>query len=78
MSVGRLEVPACESQVVPFIGCPAGSLRLPQGLAERLHERMFGAVQVAVPSLQKAVQLTHSGRPVDGHLVAYREMQPHV
>ena len=31
-----------------FIGRPAGALRLPQRLAERFHERVLGAVQVAV------------------------------
>src|SRR5260370_27611629 len=48
---GRLEVSARESQVISFVWRLAGTLGLPQRLAERLHERVLGAVHGAVPGL---------------------------
>jgi len=68
----------CESQIPLFIGWPAVSLCLPQSLTQRLHERMLPAVHIAVPGLQLMVQITHPGRPIDGDLLANREMQTHM
>ena len=80
LAYGRrgLKLPARQGQVCAFIGRPSGALRLPQGLAEGLHERVFRPVQVAVLGLQLAVQIPDPGRPVDGHLFPHRQVQPHM
>ena len=78
MPAERLEVLACESQIPLFIGRPAVSLCLPQSLAERLHERVFPAVHIAMPGLQLTLQIAYPRRPVDSHLLANRKMQTHM
>ena len=63
---------------MPFIRGAAVALRLPQGFGQRLHQRVLGAVLIAQPRLQRAQQFADTGRPVDGYLLADREMQRHM
>ena len=73
-----MQPPAREGHIVFLVRRPAGSLRVPQRFAESLHEHVFRAVPASEPNLQSPVQFAHSGRPIDGHLIAHRKMKAHM